>query len=63
MSVEVIARLEQLVDRLLSERAELLRQNRALALERDRLVNDRSRVSNELGELLARLDRLEGRGA
>ncbi len=63
VSVEVIARLEQLVDRLLSERAELLRQNRALALERDRLVNDRSRVSNELGELLARLDRLEGRGA
>ena len=62
MSVELIARLEELVDRLLSERAELLRANRALVSERDRLQADRSRVFDELGEVLARLDKLEGRG-
>ena len=61
--MELIIRLEELVDRLLSERAELQRKNRSLADERDRLATDRSRVYAELGELLAKLDRLEGRGA
>lgn len=63
MSVESIIRLEELVDRLLSERAELLKQNRSLTTERDRLVADRSRVRGELDALLVKLDRLEGRGA
>jgi hypothetical protein len=63
VSVELIIRLEELVERLLSERAGLLRDNRELVGECDRLVVDRSRVHAELGELLAKLDKLEGRGA
>jgi hypothetical protein len=63
VSVELIVRLEELVERLLSERAGYLRDNRVLVGERDRLVADRNRVHAELGELLAKLDRLEGRGA
>ena len=59
----MIVRLEELVERLLSERAGYLRDNRELVGERDRLVADRGRVHAELGELLAKLDRLEGRGA
>jgi hypothetical protein len=60
---ELILRLEGLVERLLNERVELLRNNRELVGERDRLLVDRSRVHAELGELLVKLDRLEGRGA
>jgi hypothetical protein len=63
VSLELIVRLEELVERLLSERAGYLRDNRELVGERDRLVADRGRVHAELGELLAKLDRLEGRGA
>ena len=63
MSVELIIRLEELVERLLNERAELLCNNRELVGERDRLRVDRRRIHAELGELLTKLDRLEGRGA
>ena len=63
VSLELIIRLEGLVERLLSERAELLRKNRVLVGERDRLLVDRGRIHDELGELLVKLDRLEGRGA
>jgi len=58
---EAITRLEELVDRLLAERVELQERNRELSQERDRLVKDRSRVSDELGLLLEKLDRLEGK--
>ncbi len=61
--MELITRLEELVDRLLSERAELLRKNRVLVAERDSLAADRNRVYGELGDLLAKIDKLGGRGA
>lgn len=60
MSLEAIARLEKLVDRLLTERVEMQERNRALSGECDRLVQDRTRVSNELDRLLDKLERLEG---
>ena len=62
MSLEAIARLEKLVDRLLSERVEMQERNRALSGECDRLVQDRTRVSEELDKLLDKLERLEGKG-
>ena len=61
MSLEAIARLEKLVDRLLTERVEMQERNRALSGECDRLVQDRTRVSNELDRLLDKLERLEGK--
>ena len=61
MSLESLARLEKLVDRLLAERVEMQERNRALSDERDRLVQDRTRVSNELDKLLDKLERLEGK--
>ena len=61
MSLEAIARLEKLVDRLLAERVEMQERNRALSGECDRLVQDRTRVSNELDKLLDKLERLEGK--
>ena len=61
MSLEAIARLEELVDRLLAERAELQERNRSLAGECDRLVKDRTRVSDELDRLLDKLERLGGK--
>jgi hypothetical protein len=48
-----------LVGRLLNERADLLRRNRELLAEREALLADRSRVHDELGVLLARIERLE----
>ena len=62
MSLEAIARLEKLVDRLLTERVEMQERNRALSGECDRLVQDRTRVSEELDKLLDKLERLEGKG-
>ena len=59
MSTELIDRLEALVGRLLNERADLLRRNRELLAEREALLADRSRVHDELGVLLARIERLE----
>ncbi len=59
MSNELIDRLEALVGRLLNERADLLRRNRALLAERDALLADRSRVHDELGTLLAKIEQLE----
>ena len=61
MSLEAIAQLEKLVDRLLAERIELQERNRALSGERDRLVQDRARVGKELDNLLGKLERLEGK--
>ena len=61
MSLEAIARLEELVERLLAERVELQERNSALTGECDRLVQDRTRVSNELDRLLVKLERLEGK--
>jgi len=58
---KAITQLEELVDRLLTERVELQDRNRDLSEERDRLVEDRLRVSGELDELLKKLDRLEGK--
>ena len=62
MSLEAIARLEKLVDRLLTERVEMQERNQALSGECDRLVQDRTRVSEELDKLLDKLERLEGKG-
>ena len=59
MALEAIARLEELVDQLLTERADLQGHNRDLTAECDRLVQDRSRVSDALDKLLDKLDRLE----
>ena len=61
MALEAIARLEELVDRLLTERVELQNRNRELTVECDRLISDRSRVSDELDKLLAKLEGLEGK--
>ena len=61
MSLESLARLEKLVDRLLAERVEMQERNRALSGDCDRLVQDRTRVSNELDKLLDKLERLEGK--
>ena len=61
MFLEAIARLEELVERLLAERVELQERNRTLTGECDRLVQDRSRVSDELDRLLDKLERLEGK--
>jgi hypothetical protein len=60
VALEAIARLEELIDQLLTERIELQERNRELSLERDRLLLDRSRVSDELDKLLDKLERLEG---
>jgi len=62
VSGELLSRLEDLVERLLRERSELLQRNGQLVAEVDRLMADRSRVHRELGEVLVKLDRLEGRG-
>jgi hypothetical protein len=62
VSVELIIRLEELVDRLLRERAELQQGNLDLAAEVGRLLAERARVHAELGEVLDKLDRLEKRG-
>ena len=61
VALEAIARLEELVDQLLAERVELQERNRELSAECDRLLQDRSRVSNELGKLLDKLEHLEGK--
>lgn len=59
MESDEFARLEKLVDRLLSERDELLRSNVSLTGERDRLLDKQERVTGELDRLLAKLDRLD----
>ena len=61
MTLEAIARLEELVDLLLTERVELQRSNRELTAECDRLTHDRSRVSDELDKLLGKLEQLGGK--
>lgn len=58
--MELIVRLEELVGRLLSERADLLDRNALLAAECEKLALDRGRVHDELGKLLAKLDTLAG---
>lgn len=59
MTLELIVRLEKLVDQLLVERIELQERNQELTAECDRLVEDRSRVSGELDKLLGKLENLE----
>ncbi len=61
MTLEAIARLEELIDQLLTERVELQVRNRELSAECDRLMQDRTRVSNELDKLLGKLEHLEGK--
>lgn len=61
VSGELLARLEELVDCLLQERVELIQKNGKLAAELERLNADRARVRAELGNVLVKLDRLEGR--
>jgi hypothetical protein len=61
VALEAIKRLEKLVDRLLSDRAELQARNLEVTEERDRLLQDRSRVTDELDKLLDKLERLEGK--
>ena len=61
MALEAIKRLEKLVDRLLSDRADLQELNLEVTAERDRLLQDRSRVTDELDKLLDKLERLEGK--
>lgn len=62
MSLEAIARLEELIDQLLAERLELQERNQKLTEESDRLLADRTRVSDELDKLLNKLERLEREG-
>jgi hypothetical protein len=61
VALEAIKRLEKLVDRLLSDRADLQECNLEITAERDRLLQDRSRVTDELDKLLDKLERLEGK--
>ena len=61
MALEAIKRLEKLVDRLLSDRADLQERNLEITAERDRLLQDRSRVTDELDKMLDKLERLEGK--
>jgi hypothetical protein len=61
VALEAIKRLEKLVDRLLSDRADLQERNLEVTAERDRLMQDRSRVTDELDKLLDKLERLEGK--
>ena len=61
MALEAIKRLEKLVDRLLSDRADLQERNLEITAERDRLLQDRSRVTDELDKMLEKLERLEGK--
>lgn len=60
MALEAIARLEKLVDQLLAERVELQERHREVAAECERLMQDRSRVCDELDKLLDKLEHLEG---
>lgn len=60
MALEAIARLEVLVDQLLAERIALQSRNRELVTECESLLQDRSRVRDELDNLLDKLERLEG---
>ena len=59
MALEAIARLEKLVDQLLTERIELQERNLELTVASDRLIKDRSRVCEELDKLLGKLEHLE----
>jgi hypothetical protein len=61
VALEAIKRLEKLVDRLLSDRVDLQERNLEITAERDRLLQDRSRVTDELDKLLDKLERLEGK--
>jgi len=61
VALEAIKRLEKLVDRLLSDRADLQERNLEVTAERDRLLQDGSRVTDELDKLLDKLERLEGK--
>ena len=61
MALEAITRLEKLVDQLLTERIELQERNQQLTAASDRLIQDRSRVCDDLDKLLGKLEHLEGK--
>ena len=61
MALDAVARLEKLVDQLLAERIELQERNQGLSAECERLMQDRSRVCDELDNLLGKLEHLEGK--
>jgi len=61
VALEAIARLEKLVGQLLTERVDLQERNQELTAECDRLIQDRSRVCDELDSLLGKLEHLEGK--
>ena len=61
VALDVIARLEELVDQLLADRKELQERYHALSEERDRPSRDRSRVSDELDKVLGKLECLGGK--
>lgn len=61
MSLQALARLEELVDRLLAERNELQGRTQELSAANARLIEDRCRVSSELDKLLDKLEILEGK--
>ncbi len=61
MALEAIAQLEKLVDQLLAERIELQGRKRELTAKCERLVEDRSRVNDELDKLLGKLEGLGGK--
>ena len=61
MTLEAIAQLEKLVGQLLTERVALQERNQELTTECDRLIQDRSRVCDELDSLLGKLEHLEGK--
>lgn len=59
MALEAIARLEKLVDQLLTERVEMQERHQDVVAECERLMSDRSRVCGELDKLLDKLEHLE----
>ena len=61
MALDAIAQLEKLVDQLLAERIDLQGRKRELTAKCERLVEDRSRVNDELDKLLGKLEGLGGK--
>ena len=58
MSLESLARLEELVDKMLSDREQMQKRNLQLQEELKFLQQERARISEELGKLLDKLERL-----
>lgn len=58
MSLESLARLEELVDKMLTDREQLQKRNLQLQEELKFLHQERTRISEELEKLLDKLERL-----